>query len=169
MLAAAWLALPCPWLAGIMKTLKDAGRMHSQSQFFHSYPHCWRSDTPLIYKARPTAPRPGPPSRNQTPVLESPPPCLVHTKPASRSRPPPLLSKNNNNKTDGLRGALLSGVSLPAHCSRCSHSNDNNNHVACGPLCARTRTRHHHTQRIPGVLILVESCNTKENFQSNST
>ncbi|KAI9470643.1 MAG: isoleucyl-tRNA synthetase [Benjaminiella poitrasii] len=37
----------------IQKDIKAKGRMISQSQFKHSYPFCWRSDTPLIYKAVP--------------------------------------------------------------------------------------------------------------------
>lgn len=35
----------------IIKDLKDKGRLFKQSQIKHSYPFCWRSDTPLIYKA----------------------------------------------------------------------------------------------------------------------
>jgi isoleucyl-tRNA synthetase len=35
----------------IMKYLKDSGRLVSQATFMHSYPFCWRSDTPLIYRA----------------------------------------------------------------------------------------------------------------------
>lgn len=37
----------------IQKDIKAKGRMIVQSQFMHSYPFCWRSDTPLIYKAVP--------------------------------------------------------------------------------------------------------------------
>lgn len=37
----------------IQKDIKAKGRMIIQSQFMHSYPFCWRSDTPLIYKAVP--------------------------------------------------------------------------------------------------------------------
>lgn len=37
----------------IQKDIKAMGRMIVQSQFMHSYPFCWRSDTPLIYKAVP--------------------------------------------------------------------------------------------------------------------
>ncbi|KAI8969838.1 isoleucyl-tRNA synthetase [Pilobolus umbonatus] len=37
----------------IQKDIKAKGRMIVQSQFKHSYPFCWRSDTPLIYKAVP--------------------------------------------------------------------------------------------------------------------
>lgn len=38
---------------GIQKELKERGRLIRQSQISHSYPFCWRSDTPLIYKAVP--------------------------------------------------------------------------------------------------------------------
>ncbi|TGZ84298.1 hypothetical protein EX30DRAFT_369586 [Ascodesmis nigricans] len=37
----------------IIKTLKDRGRLLVDSQIFHSYPFCWRSDTPLLYRAVP--------------------------------------------------------------------------------------------------------------------
>jgi isoleucyl-tRNA synthetase len=35
----------------IIKYLKNTGRLIKDGQLFHSYPFCWRSDTPLIYKA----------------------------------------------------------------------------------------------------------------------
>jgi isoleucyl-tRNA synthetase len=35
----------------IIKYLKDSGRLVVNSQITHSYPFCWRSDTPLIYRA----------------------------------------------------------------------------------------------------------------------
>ncbi|KAI9354356.1 tRNA synthetases class I-domain-containing protein [Zopfochytrium polystomum] len=38
----------------IQKDLKAKGRLLRQSQFSHSYPFCWRSDTPLIYRAVPS-------------------------------------------------------------------------------------------------------------------
>lgn len=38
----------------IIKHLKGTGRLIVDSQLTHSYPFCWRSDTPLIYKAVPT-------------------------------------------------------------------------------------------------------------------
>ncbi|KAM5228092.1 isoleucine--tRNA ligase, cytoplasmic isoform 7-T7 [Ctenodactylus gundi] len=38
----------------IIKTLKEQGRILVASTFTHSYPFCWRSDTPLIYKAVPS-------------------------------------------------------------------------------------------------------------------
>lgn len=37
----------------IIKHLKGTGRLIVDTQFTHSYPFCWRSDTPLIYKAVP--------------------------------------------------------------------------------------------------------------------
>ena len=37
----------------IIKHLKGTGRLIVDSQYTHSYPYCWRSDTPLIYKAVP--------------------------------------------------------------------------------------------------------------------
>ena len=38
----------------IIKHLKQAGRVVLDSQISHSYPFCWRSDTPLIYRAVPS-------------------------------------------------------------------------------------------------------------------
>jgi isoleucyl-tRNA synthetase len=38
----------------IMNELKKRGRLLRSGQFNHSYPFCWRSDTPLIYKAVPS-------------------------------------------------------------------------------------------------------------------
>lgn len=38
----------------IIKWLKETGRLVNASSFKHSYPFCWRSDTPLIYKAVPS-------------------------------------------------------------------------------------------------------------------
>jgi isoleucyl-tRNA synthetase len=35
----------------IKKDLKKRGRLIFESQIKHSYPFCWRSDSPLIYKA----------------------------------------------------------------------------------------------------------------------
>ncbi|KAI5283927.1 isoleucine--tRNA ligase [Ascosphaera aggregata] len=37
----------------IIKALKAKGRVVVESQITHSYPFCWRSETPLIYKAVP--------------------------------------------------------------------------------------------------------------------
>ncbi len=39
--------------AEIMKVLAERGRVVKQTSFVHSYPFCWRSETPLIYKAVP--------------------------------------------------------------------------------------------------------------------
>lgn len=38
----------------IVRQLKDEGRLVSASTCKHSYPFCWRSDTPLLYKAVPS-------------------------------------------------------------------------------------------------------------------
>ncbi len=35
----------------IMQRLKEAGKLVKKEQYTHSYPFCWRTDTPLIYKA----------------------------------------------------------------------------------------------------------------------
>jgi isoleucyl-tRNA synthetase len=35
----------------ILKRLKEEGKVFSHTTFRHSYPFCWRSDTPLIYRA----------------------------------------------------------------------------------------------------------------------
>ena len=36
---------------GIIRALKDSGRLFKHETIVHSYPHCWRTDTPLIYRA----------------------------------------------------------------------------------------------------------------------
>ncbi|XP_077307695.1 isoleucine--tRNA ligase, cytoplasmic [Lithobates pipiens] len=38
----------------IIKLLKERGRLVHSSTYTHNYPFCWRSDTPLIYKAVPS-------------------------------------------------------------------------------------------------------------------
>ena len=38
----------------IIAALRDAGRLVQKDVLLHSYPFCWRSDTPLIYKAVPS-------------------------------------------------------------------------------------------------------------------
>ena len=38
----------------IIKLLRSIGRLASESVYHHSYPFCWRSDTPLIYRAVPS-------------------------------------------------------------------------------------------------------------------
>ena len=37
--------------AGIIRVLKDRGNVVRHETYDHAYPHCWRTDTPLIYKA----------------------------------------------------------------------------------------------------------------------
>ena len=41
------------WKAGpvIIDTLREAGRLFATSELTHSYPHCWRHKTPVIYRA----------------------------------------------------------------------------------------------------------------------
>ena len=36
----------------VLKALRESGLLFSAPVFEHSYPHCWRCDTPLIYSAR---------------------------------------------------------------------------------------------------------------------
>ncbi len=36
----------------VLQSLEDKGLLFSAPKFEHSYPHCWRCDTPLIYYAR---------------------------------------------------------------------------------------------------------------------
>jgi isoleucyl-tRNA synthetase len=38
----------------IIKALKEMGEWIKTDQYLHNYPHCWRTDTPLIYKAVPS-------------------------------------------------------------------------------------------------------------------
>mmetsp|Transcript_11749 Transcript_11749/g.21671 ORF Transcript_11749/g.21671 Transcript_11749/m.21671 type:complete len:1026 (+) Transcript_11749:42-3119(+) len=38
----------------LIATIKDAGRLVHKDSIVHSYPFCWRSDTPLIYKTVPS-------------------------------------------------------------------------------------------------------------------
>ncbi|KPF49936.1 isoleucine--tRNA ligase [beta proteobacterium AAP121] len=35
----------------IVQALQDAGRLRAQAEMQHSYPHCWRHKTPVIYRA----------------------------------------------------------------------------------------------------------------------
>ena len=37
--------------APIIRVLKEQGAIVRHDSYLHSYPHCWRTDTPLIYKA----------------------------------------------------------------------------------------------------------------------
>ena len=41
-----WKAVPV-----IIDALRDAGRLFATSTIMHSYPHCWRHKTPVIYRA----------------------------------------------------------------------------------------------------------------------
>ena len=36
----------------IIKDLRESGKLFAAPKFEHSYPHCWRCDTPLLYYAR---------------------------------------------------------------------------------------------------------------------
>jgi len=36
---------------GVIEALEAKGRLFRQEQYTHSYPHCWRTDNPLIYRA----------------------------------------------------------------------------------------------------------------------
>jgi isoleucyl-tRNA synthetase len=38
----------------IIEYLKASGQLIKQEQIKHNYPHCWRTDTPLIYRAMPS-------------------------------------------------------------------------------------------------------------------
>lgn len=38
----------------IINWLKQADRLVKQEDYVHNYPHCWRTDTPLIYRALPS-------------------------------------------------------------------------------------------------------------------
>lgn len=38
----------------LIRLLKESGRLFAQATINHSYPYCWRTGTPLIYKAIPT-------------------------------------------------------------------------------------------------------------------
>ncbi len=35
----------------IVRVLRSAGRILKEESYLHNYPHCWRTDTPLIYRA----------------------------------------------------------------------------------------------------------------------
>ncbi len=37
----------------VLKVLKEQGTLLHESEFVHSYPHCWRTKTPLIFRATP--------------------------------------------------------------------------------------------------------------------
>ena len=36
----------------VIEALRDSGRLFRAGEYTHSYPHCWRCDTPLIYYAK---------------------------------------------------------------------------------------------------------------------
>ena len=38
----------------IIRKLKDSGRIIRHDTYEHNYPHCWRTDTPIIYRAVPS-------------------------------------------------------------------------------------------------------------------
>ena len=38
----------------LVKELKSSGRLYRHQQYEHTYPHCWRCHTPLIYYAQPS-------------------------------------------------------------------------------------------------------------------
>ncbi len=40
--------------SSIIKRLRDDGTLIRHDSYTHNYPHCWRTDTPIIYKAMPS-------------------------------------------------------------------------------------------------------------------
>ena len=38
----------------IIRSLRDSGQLIRHDSYEHNYPHCWRTDTPIIYKAVPS-------------------------------------------------------------------------------------------------------------------
>jgi isoleucyl-tRNA synthetase len=38
----------------LIEDLRSRGRLHHAERLFHSYPHCWRCGTPLLYYAKPS-------------------------------------------------------------------------------------------------------------------
>ncbi len=40
--------------SGIIKHLRETGQLVRHDSYTHNYPHCWRTDTPIIYKAMPS-------------------------------------------------------------------------------------------------------------------
>jgi isoleucyl-tRNA synthetase len=40
--------------AGLIEQLRQSGRLERVEPYTHSYPHCWRCGTPLVYWAKPT-------------------------------------------------------------------------------------------------------------------
>ena len=45
--------------SGIIKHLRETGQLVRHDSYTHNYPHCWRTDTPIIYKAMPSLVREG--------------------------------------------------------------------------------------------------------------
>lgn len=41
----------CPANSEVLKILKETGTLLSKQKHLHSYPHCWRSKTPVIFRA----------------------------------------------------------------------------------------------------------------------
>jgi len=42
---------PAPANLAVLKKLADAGALLAKAKYTHSYPHCWRSKTPIIFRA----------------------------------------------------------------------------------------------------------------------
>ena len=42
---------PAPANLGVLKKLAEAGALLAKTKYSHSYPHCWRSKTPIIFRA----------------------------------------------------------------------------------------------------------------------
>ncbi len=42
---------PSPANLGVLKKLAAAGALLAKAKYLHSYPHCWRSKTPIIFRA----------------------------------------------------------------------------------------------------------------------
>ena len=42
---------PAPANLGVLKKLAAAGALLAKAKYVHSYPHCWRSKTPIIFRA----------------------------------------------------------------------------------------------------------------------
>jgi isoleucyl-tRNA synthetase len=42
---------PSPANLGVLKKLAEAGALLAKAKYQHSYPHCWRSKTPIIFRA----------------------------------------------------------------------------------------------------------------------
>ena len=42
---------PAPANLGVLKKLAEVGALLTKAKYLHSYPHCWRSKTPIIFRA----------------------------------------------------------------------------------------------------------------------